>query len=48
MDNSTFSNETDVPVFDDKVYGMKVDKYIVKYKEVRANKIAWVELNVKI
>ena len=42
MDRSTPLNKTDVPVLDDRVYGMKVAKYMVKYKEVRANKIAWV------
>ena len=35
MDNSTLPNETDVLVLDDKVYGIKIDKYMVKYKEVR-------------
>ena len=48
MENSTPPNKTDVPVLDDKVYGMKVDKYMVNYKEVRAKKIAWVELNERI
>ena len=48
MDNSTPPNETDVPVLGDKVYGMKVDKYMVTYKEVRAKKISWIELNANI
>ena len=48
MDKSTPPNEADVPVLDDKVYRMKVDKYMVNYKEVRANKIAWVEINARI
>ena len=48
MENSTPPNKTVVPVLDDKVYGMKVDKYMVNYKEVRAKKIAWVELNERI
>ena len=30
MDNSNLTNENDVPVLDDKVYGMKVYKYMVK------------------
>ena len=48
MDNSSSPNETDVPVLDDKVYGMKVDKYMVEYKDFRSKKIALVELNAKI
>ena len=48
MDNSTPQIETDVLILGDKVYGIKVDKYMVKYKEVIANKISWVELNAKI
>ena len=48
MDNSTPTNETDAPFLDDEVYGMKVDKYMIKYKEVRAKKTVWVELNAKI
>ena len=40
MDNSTPPNETDVPVLGDKVYGMKVDKYIVKYKEFIVKEMA--------
>ena len=48
MENSTPPNKTDIPVFDDKLYGVKVDKYMVKYKEVRAKKISWVELNWKV
>ena len=42
MNNSTPPNKTDVSVLGDKVYRMKVDKYMVIYKEIRANKIAWV------
>ena len=42
IDNSTPPKKTDVPVLDDKVYEMQVDKYMVKYKEVRENKTAWV------
>ena len=30
MDKSTPPNETDVPILDDKVYGMKVVNYMVK------------------
>ena len=48
MENSTLPKETDVPVLDDKVYGMKDHSYMLKYKEVRAKKIAWVELNANI
>ena len=40
MENSTPPNKANAPVLDDKVYEMKVGKYKVKYKEVRANKIA--------
>ena len=40
MDKPTLPNETDVLVLYDKVYGIKVDKYMIKYKEVRENKIA--------
>ena len=46
--SSTMQNETDVLILDDKVYGTKVDNHMVKYKEVRAKKISWVELNVDI
>ena len=38
IDNSTPPNETDVPVLDDNVYGIKFDKYIVEYKDTRENK----------
>ena len=48
MDNSTQPNKTEVPVLDDKVYGMKFEKYMVKYKEVWSEKIAWVEINANI
>ena len=48
MDYSSPPNKTDVPVLDYKVYGMKVDKYMVKYKEIRAKKISWIELNKNI
>ena len=48
MEKSTSPNESGVPVLDDKVYRMKVDKYMVKYKEVRVNKIAWIEINARI
>ena len=48
MKNSNPPNKTDVPVLDDKVYEMKVSKYMVIYKEVIVKKIAWVELNAKI
>ena len=30
MENYTLPNETYVPVLDDKVYGMKVNKYMLK------------------
>ena len=40
MENSTLPNKTDVLVLDDEVYGMKIDNYMVKYKEVRERKIA--------
>ena len=48
MDNSTLLKKTDVPFLDDKVYGMKVDNYMVNYKDVREKKIAWVEINENI
>ena len=48
MDNSTPPKETDVPVLDDKVYGIKVDKCVVKYKEVIGKKISWIELNAEV
>ena len=32
MDNSTPPNKTEFPVLDDKVYGMEVYKYMVKYE----------------
>ena len=48
MDNCTLWNKTYAPVLDDKVYRMKVDKYMVKYKEVIAKKIALVEFNANI
>ena len=35
IDNYMPPNETHVPVLDDKVYRMKVDKYTVDYKDIR-------------
>ena len=48
MDNFTPTNGSDFPVLDDKLYGMKFYKYMVKYKEFRSNKIVWVQLNTNI
>ena len=48
MDNYNPQNRTGVPVLDYKVYRMKVDKYMLKYTEMSAKKITWVELNEKI
>ena len=40
MDNSNPPNETKAPVLDYKVYGMKVEKYMVKYKEFIVKEMA--------
>ena len=42
------TKKTEVLFLEDKLYGMTVDKYIVKYKKIRKMVMAWVELNAKI